>query len=139
MHIYRTRLKTKGNSKKCGAWPILFSTADLIIWFATPNMRGSRGGRGQGVRNPPPPTHTHTHTHLKNYQNIIVLAILTRTSEKTTKLPCQLLMLGQHQHANETPFKWRFAGGPILARLEWYLDSLSPHQLKKKEEKLDPI
>ena len=26
-------------------------------------------------------------------------------------------MLGQHRHASETPFKWRFAGGPMMARL----------------------
>ena len=29
-------------------------------------------------------------------------------------------MLGQHQHASETPFKWRFASGPMMARLKWY-------------------
>ena len=24
---------------------------------------------------------------------------------------------GHHRHASETPFKWRFAGGPMLAHL----------------------
>ena len=37
-------------------------------------------------------------------------------------------MLGHHRHASETPFKWRFAGGSLMARLSWYLDPLSPHQ-----------
>ena len=27
-------------------------------------------------------------------------------------------MLGHHQHASKTPFKWRFAGGPMMARLK---------------------
>ena len=44
-------------------------------------------------------------------------------------------MLSQHRHASETTFKWRFAGGPMMARLEWYLDPSSPHQLKKKKKK----
>ena len=35
------------------------------------------------------------------------------------------------------PFKWPFADGQMLARLLWYLDPLSPHQLKKLS-KLDP-
>ena len=39
-------------------------------------------------------------------------------------------MLGHHRHASETPFQWRFAGGPMMARLWWYLDPPSPHQLK---------
>ena len=35
---------------------------------------------------------------------------------KITKLPRQHLMLGHHRHASETPFKWRFAGGSVMAR-----------------------
>ena len=38
-------------------------------------------------------------------------------------------MLGHHLHASET------AGGPIMARLWWYLDPSSPHQLEKNEKK----
>ena len=34
---------------------------------------------------------------------------------KITKLPSQNLMLGHHRPASETPFKWRFAGVPIIA------------------------
>ena len=40
-------------------------------------------------------------------------------------------MLGHHQHASETPLKWRFAGVPMTARLEWCFDPPSPHQIKK--------
>ena len=40
-------------------------------------------------------------------------------------------MLGNYRHANETPFKWRFAGGPMMARLKWCLNRSSPHHLKK--------
>ena len=32
-------------------------------------------------------------------------------------------------------FKWRFAGGPMIAHLKWYLDPLSLDQLQKKEKK----
>ena len=52
-------------------------------------------------------------------------------------------MLGYHRHAYKTPFKWRFAGGPMMAHLYWYFDHLSPHQLKKTPKKhqiyLDPL
>ena len=40
-----------------------------------------------------------------------------RSSPKMTKLPSQHSMSGHHRHASETPFKWRFAGGPMMARL----------------------
>ena len=34
----------------------------------------------------------------------------------THQLPSQQIAMGHYQPANETPIKWRFAGGPILAR-----------------------
>ena len=40
-------------------------------------------------------------------------------------------MLGYHRPASETPFQWRFAGVPMMARFYWYLDPPSPHKLKK--------
>ena len=40
-------------------------------------------------------------------------------------------MLDHHQDARETPFKWRFPGGPMMARFKLYFDHLSSHQLKK--------
>ena len=47
-------------------------------------------------------------------------------------------MLGNHQHASEMPFKWRFAGGPMMACLKCYLDPPTPHQLKKNSFKVGP-
>ena len=41
-------------------------------------------------------------------------------------------MLGHQRPGSETPFKWRFAGGPMMAHLYRYLDPLSPHKLKKR-------
>ena len=32
-------------------------------------------------------------------------------------------------------FKWRFAGGQVTTRLKWYLNPLSPHQLKRKKKR----
>ena len=45
-------------------------------------------------------------------------------------------MLGHHRHASETLFKWRFAGGPMMDRLWWYLDS--PTLINKKKVKVGP-
>ena len=71
------------------------------------HIRGSRGGdRGSGLTPTP-----------KKSQNIGFLSNLLQISRKITKLPGQHSMLGHHQHACETPFKWRFAGGPMIARL----------------------
>ena len=36
-----------------------------------------------------------------------------------------------HQHASETPFKCRFAGGHMMTRFKWHLDPPTPHHLKK--------
>ena len=68
----------------------------------------SEGGR-QGVWNPPP--------HLKNYENIGVLSNSGPDPLKNHKATEPESMLGHHQHASEMPFKWRFAGGPMMARL----------------------
>ena len=68
---------------------------------------GTQGG-GQGVRTPPP---------LKNQKNIGFLSNSGPDPLKIRKLPNQQSMLGHHQHASETPFKWRFAGGPMMTRL----------------------
>ena len=46
-------------------------------------------------------------------------------------------MLGNYRQANETPFKWYFAGGPMMARLYWHLDPPSPHTLKEKKNVLE--
>ena len=38
--------------------------------------------------------------------------------KKITKLPSQHSLVGHHRHANETPFKWRYAGGPVMVCLQ---------------------
>ena len=48
-------------------------------------------------------------------------------------------MLGHHWYDSETPFKWRFAGRSMLARLWWYLDPLSLHQLTKKQQQKNVV
>ena len=45
------------------------------------------------------------------------LAILVQIPLKITKLPNQLSTLGHHRSARKTPFKWRFAGGPMVVLL----------------------
>ena len=79
---------------------------------------------GQGVR-----------TSLENYNNIGFLSNTGPDLLKITKLPIQHSMLDHHRTASETPFKWRFAGGPLMARLWWYLDASPLHQTEKKRKK----
>ena len=67
-------------------------------------MCGSRGG--QGVRTP-----------LENHKNIVCFSNTGPDPLKIVKLPSQFSILGHNRHASETPFKWRFAGGPKMARL----------------------
>ena len=70
-----------------------------ILWqsFADP------GGGGAGVRTP-----------LEYYQNIGFQSNTGPDPLKITKLTIQHSMLGHHRPASETPFKWRFAGGPLV-------------------------
>ena len=89
-------------------------------------MCRSRGG----VRGSRPP--------LKNHKNIGFLSNTGLDPLKITKLPSQHSILGHHQHTRETPFKWHFTGGPMMARLLWYLDPPSPHQPKKKHITVGP-
>ena len=63
---------------------------------------------GQGVRTPPPP--------LENHKNIGFLGNAGPDLLKITKLLIQHSLLGHHRTASETPLKWRFAGGSMMAR-----------------------
>ena len=71
------------------------------------------GGRGwQGVRSPP-------WKITKIYGFFKTFLTCSNTSSdplKITKLPIQYSMLGHHRPASETPFKWHFAGGPLMTR-----------------------
>ena len=61
--------------------------------------------RGAGGPDPP----------LENHKNIVFLAFWPDPL-KIVKLPSKLSILGHNRHASETPFKWRFAGGPKMVR-----------------------
>ena len=99
-------------------------------------MGGSRGGGGQGVQTPPPE---------KSQKSRVSYQYWSRSPENNHKaskpaFECWAIIgppAKRHLPASETPFKWRFACGPIMADLLWYLDPLSPHQLKKTN--LDPL
>ena len=68
------------------------------------HVRIQRVGQGSGLP-------------LENYKNIGFLSNTGPDPLKITKLPIQLSMLGHHRPASQMPFKWRFAGGPMKARL----------------------
>ena len=95
--------------------------SQTLAHFSCADPEGATGGP-----DPPPPG---------NHKKQGFLAILVRRPWKITNIPSQQSMLGHHRHANETRFKLRFAGGPMMARFKWYLIPLSPHQLKKKQQK----
>ena len=83
------------------------------------------GGGGTGCPDPPPPPPW-------KITFFCFVAILVRIPWKITKLPSQHLMLGHHRPASETPFKWRFADGPTMARYSgiWILSSLIKNKKK---------
>ena len=66
-------------------------------------MGGFRGG-DRGSRPP-----------LRNHKNIGFPSDIDPDPLKITKLPSQHSMVGHYRHASETPFQWRFAGGPMMA------------------------
>ena len=83
---------------------------------------------GQGVWTPPPPP------PLKNHKNIGFLSNTGPDPLKNHKATKAVFNIGQHQHASER------AGWPMMARLLWYLDPSSRHQIKKKKSSnLEPL
>ena len=64
------------------------------------------GGGGGGRRSGRPPGKS---------QNIVFFSNTGPDPLKIVKLPSQNSILGHYRHASETPFKWRFAGGPMMA------------------------
>ena len=71
------------------------------------SMCGSRRGTGG-----PDPS-------FKNIKNIGFLSNTGPDPLKITRLPILHSMLGHHQPASETPFKWRFLNGVLLAGRWW--------------------
>ena len=51
-----------------------------------------------------------------NHKNIEFLSNTGPDPLKFSKLPSQHSMLHHHRHASSAPFKWSFAGGPMMAR-----------------------
>ena len=106
----------------------------VIDWFLSlcrtaNSWADPEGGGGQGVRTP-----------TEKSQKYGVFSNTGQDPLKTTKLPSQHSMLGHHRptseatfkmgqqrptsetpfhnrSTSETPFKWRFVGGPMMARL----------------------
>ena len=73
-------------------------------------------GPGGGIGGPDPP---------EKSQKYRVFSDTCPDTKKFTKLPSHHSMLGRHRHASETwrlgwraddALKWRFAGGPMMAR-----------------------
>ena len=76
----------------------------LNIIFVS-HVQIQRGDRGFGSPAP-----------LENYKNLGFLSNTGLDPLKITKLPMQHSMLGHHLPASKRPFKWRFAGGTLMAR-----------------------
>ena len=73
-------------------------------------MHGYRGVGGAGGLDPPPP--------LENHKNIGFLSNTGLDPLKNHKATKPALNVGfDHRQAREILFKWRFAGGPMMARL----------------------
>ena len=96
----------------------LLKTVSLSA-YGTCFMHGSRGGGGK----------QRVWTCLITWKNI---GFLTNTGKDPLKhhIPSLHSMLGHQRHASETPFKWRFTGGPMYARrFYWHLE----HLIKKQK------
>ena len=84
---------------QCDWWLIFCCFAPIVhVWI----QRGGGGGRAFGPWN--------------ITKNIGFLSNIGPDPLKIIKLPSQHSMLGHHRPACETPFKWRFAGGPLMVR-----------------------
>ena len=65
---------------------------------------------GTGGPDPPPP--------LENHRNIVFLSNTGPDPLNNHKATRLAFNVGHHRPASEMPFKWRFAGGPMMAQLE---------------------
>ena len=59
------------------------------------------------------------------------LAIHVRIPWKTAKLQSLHSMLGLYRPASETAFKWRFAGGPMIAGFKWHFNWILSHLISQ--------
>ena len=61
--------------------------------------------------------------------------MLVRVPWEVAGLPGRYSMFGHHGHAGGAPFKWRFAGGSMMARFKWYLGSSVPPSARGSKQK----
>ena len=80
---------------------------------------------------PPPP--------LKNHKNIGLLSTTGPDPLKNHKASKPASMLGHHPHTSEPPFKWRFAGGPMMALQKIAFGSSTPSSRKNKTTKKNVV
>ena len=81
-----------------------FQYISISVYICRSHARIQMGG--QGVLTYP----------LKNHKNIEFLSNTGPDPLKFSKLPSQHSTLDHYRHASETPFKWCFAAGPMMAR-----------------------
>ena len=55
--------------------------------------------------------------HAKCGSNVQVQRMSHRWEIPSRCIPSQHIILGHHRSTSETPFKWRFAGGPMVAHI----------------------
>ena len=90
-------------------------------------MHGIRGGGQAGGTPLPPPPPT------GKSQNCRFLSNTRRDPLENRKTTKPGFDVGPLSTASVTPFKWRFAGGPMMARFKWYLNwVLSPELAKNR-------
>ena len=81
--------------------------------------RIQRGDNRSGPSSPPPPPPRPPLPPEKSQKYRVF-------QQYGSKLPSKHSMSSHHRHASESPFKWRFTGGPMMARLNsgiWILPS----------------
>ena len=61
--------------------------------------------------------------------------MLVRVPWEVAGLPGRYSMFGHHGHAGGAPFKWRFAGGSMMARFKWYIGSSVPPSARGSKQK----
>ena len=93
----------------------------------TPFIKHARIQREGGAGDSPPP--------LKSQK----YSVTGPDPLKITKVPSQHSMLSHHRHTSETPFKWHFADGPIMAAYSGIGIPPPPPPQKKKKSNLGPL
>ena len=116
LHTFLDCLWSWAGRPRVGLWSVIMKFPIIITCICPMSSlycvacADPDGERAYGP-DPPPPW------KITIMQGFLHVAILVRIPCKTTKLPSQHSMLGHHRPSSETPFKWRFAGGPMMAHV----------------------